>query len=412
MRSSRTRNVLFLEYELRTVMDSQEQQMVEAIDSMDTATLLNTSVDSLCDYYESEYKVEIPELQLDDITVEQAETRVDISQDKMRNVSDRSRPAYVPGVRITFSVPFDGDTKVFNYRPSTFSSVLPRANVRTKEIDFPYDLLTYDATAVRSGFDRDLMELQKWLGWITKDATPFNASLRDKAKRRIEHRRERLLNSQGLVASLGFPLKKRSDSPQTYVAPEIRRKPPVSKPSETSEPFVPEPTLDMQEYGRILSIISSMTSVIERSPQAFREMSEEDLRQHFLVQLNGHYEGQASGETFNFEGKTDILIRVKNKNVFIGECKFWRGPKSLRKTLDQVLGYSTWRDTKIALLVFNRNKTFSATLDKIPETVREHPNYRRELEFESESGFRYILHHRDDPRRELILTIMAFEVPS
>jgi hypothetical protein len=28
---------------------------------------------------------------------------------------------------------------------------------------------------------------------------------------------------------------------------------------------------------------------------------------HFLVQLNGQYEGQATGETFNFEGKTDMI---------------------------------------------------------------------------------------------------------
>ena len=50
-----------------------------------------------------------------------------------------------------------------------------------------------------------------------------------------------------------------------------------------------------------------MVAVMEWSPRAFVGMGEEDLRQHFLVQLNGAYEGQATGETFNFEGKTDIL---------------------------------------------------------------------------------------------------------
>jgi hypothetical protein len=60
-------------------------------------------------------------------------------------------------------------------------------------------------------------------------------------------------------------------------------------------------------------------------------MKEEDLRQHFLVQLNGQYEGRATGETFNFEGKTDILIRAERKNIFIAECKFWDGPDSLTK---------------------------------------------------------------------------------
>jgi len=44
--------------------------------------------------------------------------------------------------------------------------------------------------------------------------------------------------------------------------------------------------------------------VLERSPKAFAHMEEEHLRDQFLVQLNGHYEGQATGETFNAEGKT------------------------------------------------------------------------------------------------------------
>ena len=182
-------------------------------------------------------------------------------------------------------------------------------------------------------------------------------------------------------------------------------------PKASTEPFVPEPTLDMKEYEHILSVISNMVVVIERSPKAFRGMCEEDLRQHFLVQLNAQYEGQATGETFNFEGKTDILIRYNGKNIFIAECKFWRGPKSLKDAIDQILNYASWRDTKTALLVFNRGKNFSRILAQIPEVVKAHPNFKRALSYPSETGFRYILHHRDDPNRELILTILAFEVP-
>ena len=54
----------------------------------------------------------------------------------------------------------------------------------------------------------------------------------------------------------------------------------------------------MDVYEHILSVISSMVDVIERSPRAFKDMHEPDLRQHFLVQLNGQYGGYATGETF------------------------------------------------------------------------------------------------------------------
>jgi len=84
----------------------------------------------------------------------------------------------------------------------------------------------------------------------------------------------------------------------------------------------------MEEYENILEIIRNMVQVMERSPKAFEKMGEEDLRTHFLVQLNSQYEGGATGETFNFQGKTDILIRSNGGNVFISECKFWGGARS------------------------------------------------------------------------------------
>jgi hypothetical protein len=92
--------------------------------------------------------------------------------------------------------------------------------------------------------------------------------------------------------------------------------------------FTPEPALAQSDYEEILDIMKNMTRVMELSPHAFLEMDEEALRSHFLVQLNGAYEGDATGETFNFQGKTDILIRKDGKNVFVAECKFWKGEKA------------------------------------------------------------------------------------
>ena len=168
----------------------------------------------------------------------------------------------------------------------------------------------------------------------------------------------------------------------------------------------------MDEYEHILSVLSNMVEVMERSPRAFKHMGEEDLRTHFLVHLNGHYEGQATGETFNYEGKTDILIRAEGRNIFIAECKFWTGPAGLTDALDQLLGYTAWRDTKTALLLFNRNRNMSTVLNGIPKTVRDHSNYKSERTTKSETEFRYIFGHRDDINREITLSILAFDVPA
>jgi hypothetical protein len=107
-------------------------------------------------------------------------------------------------------------------------------------------------------------------------------------------------------------------------------------------------------------------------------MDEEALRSHLLVQLNGVYEGDATGETFNFQGKTDILIRKDGKNVFVAECKFWKGEIAFLDTIDQlVTTYLIWRDTKTAVIFFNRNAGFSAVLSKIAEITPKHLQFKR-----------------------------------
>ena len=174
----------------------------------------------------------------------------------------------------------------------------------------------------------------------------------------------------------------------TYIAPEVKRKIPPTMPPSTTGAFKPEPILEEPEYQHILDVIDGMVKVMERSPKAFHGIDEEGLRTHFLVQFNGHYDGHATGKTFNYEGKTDILIRSGNRNIFIAECKFWNGPAKLTETIDQLLGYLSWRDFKTAILLFNRNKDFSKVVAAIPDVVKAHPNFQKEEGKRGDTGFR------------------------
>ena len=94
-------------------------------------------------------------------------------------------------------------------------------------------------------------------------------------------------------------------------------------------------------YEHILQIIENMARSMEQNPSVFSKMNEESLRSCFLVQLNGHYGGQATSETHNYRGKTDILIQINGENLCIIECKFWRGSKRFTEAIYQLLGYSS-----------------------------------------------------------------------
>ena len=43
--------------------------------------------------------------------------------------------------------------------------------------------------------------------------------------------------------------------------------------------------------------------------------------------------------------------------------------------------------------------------------MSNHPNFKREIADESETRFRYVFAHRDDANRELLLSVLVFEVP-
>ena len=405
-------NHLFSYVDWFTVQYNQKKKLTDEVAGFDGNRLLNTSVNDLSEYFEKKYSVNVPTLRENEIVADQQETQIDVSQDPLRWIRDTSRPFYVPGTIVEITVPFDGEAEAFKIHPTTSTTSPPTGEVKSDRLLLRIKGTDLDAGQVRNSIDRTLSEIKSYLENLRKDTAGLNSQLRGLAREAIERRRTKLLDNQSLVSSLGFALKERPDTPKTYVTPEVRRKITPVLPSASTAPYKPEPALSTGDYEHILSVIQNMAQVMELSPSAFVTMDEESLRSHFLVQLNGHYQGGATGETFNYEGKTDILIRILGKNVFIGECKFWHGPKKLLDTIDQLLSYSSWRDTKSAIIIFNRKKNFSAIIEAIPTTVETHPNFKRFVGRMSETSFRYIFAHRDDPNRELIVTVMAFDVPT
>lgn len=406
---SRERNYLFSEGDLSATLQAQTASLHAEIDGYSSDYVLKVSFDDLAKHLFDKYQIEPVTLLKDDIHIgDNGDTTVDMSHDFRYG----GRANHVPATFAEFVIPFTGDQNIFRLRTSTYNFNPPSAQITPNALRMRYTSVEHNPAAMRSSFDNDLKNIEQFLEWGIADIERFNSQLNGIIRQRFNHRKEKFLKDGGLVEGLGFPIKAREGSSQTYAAPVTRKKLPIQRPVVTSGAFKPEPRLEMEHYEHILTVISNMVQVMERSPQAFAKMGEEDLRTHILVQLNGHYEGQATGETFNYEGKTDILIRAESRNIFIGECKIWKGAEIFRATIDQLLGYTAWRDTKTAIILFNRNKNTSSVIAQIPELVKQHPNFKREIAgYKQELGFRFILHHRDDKNHELTLTVLIFDVP-
>ena len=408
---SRRDGKLFCRFDWFSIAELNKQQMQSEIDDIDGNRLLNTSVDDLCDFFENKFRMDIPELHEDQVVADQQEIQIDVSQDRKRYIRDGNIPFYVSGTLIEITVPFSGEGSAFNIMPTTHSLSPPRGEIRNNALFIYVQGADLEPQQVKSTIDQTMQEIKTHLNWLQNDARGFNQQIRSLAERRINERRQKLLADQNLLADLGFPIKERLGAPKTFTAPNVRKRIAPEMPQASTASYKPESVLSPDDYEHILSIMDNMALVMECSPSAFSKMDEQALRTHFLVQLNGHYEGQATGETFNFNGKTDILIRADGRNIFIAECKFWSGAKDFIKTIDQLLSYLSWRDTKTAIVIFNRNKNFSQVVEAIPDAVKSHPNFKRMDDGNGEGRSRYVLAHRDDGNRELTLTVLAFDVP-
>lgn len=169
--------------------------------------------------------------------------------------------------------------------------------------------------------------------------------------------------------------------------------------------------LSETDYEEAVRIITNSGVQMERSPSTALQLDEEERRDLILMALNAVFEGQAGGEVFNGSGKTDILLRVENKNVFIAECKIWRGQKSLTDAIDQLLGYLVWRDTKAALVLFIETRNATQTIQRAVETLESHPQCLR-TQNRGEDGGRsdFVYKSTGDAAREIRLAFVPIVI--
>lgn len=344
---------MFRSDNLSEVFEQTFQKIQIEVESIDPERLLNTSSSDLSDYLNAKYEIEYLTLLPDQKTMQPHEAMVDIQDDPFRDVDEQRGPFYIPGLKIDIEIPFEGNANLFyassNHTLLTHSTGIVKGNVLVLSYTLASDEQSDD---LKNDIDRRITQIQTQIGWVNEEVKKFNTTLKSTVEGFIKNRKERILSNKAKLESIGIPLKKRETSSGAISIPKIRKKVIPVMPKASVGEYQPEPRIEMEVYESILGTMQSLALGIERTPSAYRRMKEEEIRDHLLVFLNGNFEGTATAETFNQSGHTDILIREKDRNVFIAECKFWKGPKTFQDTINQLLGYVAWRDSKTAILVF------------------------------------------------------------
>lgn len=404
-------NYLFNTHDLHAVIDAQGRALSQEISNLANGVIQGTEEAELIRSLHDKYKLDSLNINEEGIEVEQADTEIDVSHDTMRLFTTPG-PHYVRGFKFTYYIPFSGDPDLFKCRPSTYSLMLPYAEIRGNNLIIEVDVENPETTDPDSQMQGELNRIKQSANQVNEDIAPFNNTLEGRVRTELQARKDKLQQVNQVIAGSKYRMRTSGNSPTTYPTTSIERKTTLDVIISTTPGTKPVPVLTEKQYEHILGVIKSTANSIERSPSTYKNMGEEELRDVLLSQLNGHYQGKATAEAFNASGKTDILIRDQDKNIFIAECKIWAGAKVFTEAIDQLLGYTSWRDTKTALIIFNRNKDLSSVLSQIPDLVKNHANFKRELTQVDDTDFRYVLHHNDDKARELSMAVIVVELPS
>ena len=371
--------------------------------------ILNVNEDEYARHLLERFDPEQPSVDFDGVEVTSIERMV--RAEDFPNSYNVRRGASYPKQAIVYHLPIEGDIDLFRYQPNP--SLLWTEEVTIIDGSMKFEILSLNESKdeIKNEAEHIMLNLRTQLAHVLRDVDGFKRGLENSIKSMIQARKQHFLDKQSLLNSLGVPVRKRSDLPQTFTVPPpktrksltlLRPKPDAAQPA--------DPTLDDTTYNQILGNIFDVGKVFERLPSMYAGKGEEDLRDQILLYLEPHFEG-TGGETFNAAGKTDILIRWQNNTVFIAECKIWHGQKQYLEAIDQLLSYLTWRDSKAAIILFVRNRDLSTVIQAIEEATPTHPNFAEGKGKSDETVLRYEIHFAGDVNKRIKLAVMLFHIP-
>jgi hypothetical protein len=330
--------------------------------------------------------------------VDRAEVRnaeYDVPAAEHPNDFDVERGGFYRRNVVVYHIPWTGDADLLHCRPTPGGLQSPRVWLDGGDLCFGIVDFYGDGRYVRERASQNLDALRRYNDALQQNIHAYNEQLLKEVGTAYRGRLDAFGQRNKVLETLGVPIKVSSSIPATFAVPHVRKK--IPRP--VAKPESPEPALDGEVYRDILKTVHDTGKAFERMPSTYAGKDEESLRDHFILQLEPRYEGSTTGETFNKTGKTDILMRYERSNLFVAECKVWRGEKAHQDAIGQILSYLTWRDSKAALIHFVMGKEITPVLKAVESSTPSHPNF---VSFEgrpSESWFDYRFHLPGDKPR-------------
>lgn len=393
------------------------------IDSFADEKIVNCDVDEWTEYLTEKYRVEPISFYVDYATrsIQKTQIKRNNPWGHFGDVYGEPQFYMVDGCNIDYKVPFSGDDVLLKCTPSTYIMTSFEIFGFQKPSNTNYGFITIRLSytnqemkgfgdnleeKVNSDFRNQFSSFEKMSGYANDDIRSYNENLTSNVQQLLNKRREKADVFFSFSKALKIPLNLNSSSPN--LTPIPLKKPHRAnlnepKPHAQEQQFY----IDDSDFENIIKIIHLCGTALEESAKTFNQFNEEALRDYIKGMLSSHYENTVTGETFRRVGKTDIQIQREDKAAFIAECKVWHGIKLFSDAIEQLFCYATWKDTKLSLIIFNKeNKNFAGVQQQIQSWLKENCKSCKQWN----SNIWDCVKYREDTGRDVRLAVALYDI--
>lgn len=201
MNYSNTNN-LFRQYSLDDYLRSRTQSLENEVSSFDSGKF-NQEESALLEQLVNKYSIKTPTIMESDTKIDAHEAQITLNDRGSRIFDYDDGPVTVKGLSITVSIPFQGNSQLFQCTPSSYTlSGTPDADVRDGKIILSYETTEKDADKIKGLWVNDIRVIKENLGWIERDAINYNNSLTNNIKTMLNKRKKEANESQSLIDKL------------------------------------------------------------------------------------------------------------------------------------------------------------------------------------------------------------------
>lgn len=336
-----------------------------------------------------------------------------------------------PGYRITVSVPYTGERRLWFFKPHDHKSHFPKGQINAKG---PLDGGVIKLIAQRSShldlaplnqaIESEIAEIDHFVRLQRKQIKAWRIQLAAAARQEVMERREALGDApegpeaidtidqtDQMAQEDGLP----DSTPATQVAEEALTSEPGSQIALEPSKKVVQGNKDPSWPSTAVAVVENQTKIFEELSQIYAQHTDGELRNILLAQLTHTTPATPTAETVQAAGKVNFFLPGANGaklSPFVGGCMTWKGPAALRKKCDQLLKISGGKDaTTVLVVLFRRSGDFNRVLDKVPNTLKKHSRFKHEAASTGERDCRFVMSSPTDGESEIAVHAISINLP-